>query len=90
MEWSQEDGYLSSVVLHDRILAGNESSLYDDKDAGYYEKSIVPIDYTVFSIGIATLYLVLVVEFVRHSIDISARGRPFFKAVLSMAYSECK
>jgi hypothetical protein len=37
-----------------------------------------------------TLYLVLFVEFVRHNIDHAARGRPFFTAVLTMAYSECK
>ena len=48
------------------------------------------IDYTVVSVGVMTLGLLLVVEFVRHSLDHAAIGRPFFKAVLEGVYSECK
>ena len=48
------------------------------------------IDYTVVSVGVMTLGLLLVVEFVRHAVDHAAIGRPFFKAVLEGVYSECK
>ena len=48
------------------------------------------IDYTVLSVGVMTLGLLLVVEFVRHALDQAAIGRPFFKAVLEGVYSECK
>ena len=48
------------------------------------------IDYTVVSVGVMTLGLLLVVEFVRHSLDHAAIGRPFFKVVLEGVYSECK
>ena len=43
-----------------------------------------------FDVNTVTLYLILFVEFVRHTIDHTALGRPFFTAVLTMVYSECK
>jgi hypothetical protein len=96
----EEDGYDNdnSFAILDRILAGGEG---DDGGAGgnstnndpYAEQdpyAVLPLDYTILSYGIATLYLILIVESIRHYIDHAAHGRPFFKAVLLTAYSECK
>ena len=47
------------------------------------------IDYTVLSVAVATLALILVVELVRHKLDHLAQGRPFFKTVLEGVNSEC-
>ena len=73
----------------------NDTSFYGDEDAygyddGYDKKSKGPVylDYSVLSIGILTLGLVLFVEIARHWIDHVARGKPFFNAVLLMLYSE--
>ena len=49
-----------------------------------------PLDYSVLSVGVMTLGLILVVEIGRHHIDHKAHGRPFFQAVLDNVYSECK
>ena len=46
------------------------------------------LDYSVLSVGILTLGLILLVEVIRHQIDHSAHGRPFFQAVLENIYSE--
>lgn len=48
------------------------------------------IDYSVLSVGVMTLGLILMVEVLRHRIDHAAVGRPFFKAVLEGVYSECE
>lgn len=53
--------------------------------------SIIGINVSRFCCAYAvTLYLILFVEFVRHTMDSAAKGRPFFTAVLKMVYSECK
>jgi hypothetical protein len=49
-----------------------------------------PLDYTVLSVGVLTLGLILFVEVIRHRLDHAAHGRPFFKTVLEGVYSECK
>ena len=54
------------------------------------KKVVEPIDYSVLSVGVLTLGLVLFVEIVRHHIDHKAEGKPFFKTVLDGVYSECK
>ena len=48
-----------------------------------------PLDYSVVSVGVMTLGLLLLVEVIRHRLDHSAMGRPFFKTVLEGVYSEC-
>jgi hypothetical protein len=48
-----------------------------------------PLDYSVVSVGVMTLGLLLFVEVIRHHLDHAAIGRPFFKAVLEGVYSEC-
>lgn len=47
------------------------------------------IDYTVLSVAVATLGLILVVEVVRHKLDHLAQGRPFYQTVLASVNSEC-
>lgn len=49
-----------------------------------------PLDYTVLSVAVITLGLILVVELIRHRLDVAATGRPFFKTVLEGVYRECK
>ena len=48
------------------------------------------LDYTVVSVAVSTLGLLLLVELIRHQLDHAAIGRPFFMAVLEGVYSECK
>jgi len=55
------------------------------KKETYYDT----IDYTVLSVAVATLGLILVVEIARHKIDHLAQGRPFFQTVLASVNSEC-
>lgn len=54
------------------------------------KKEEEPLDYTVLSVGVMTLGLILFVEFMRHWLDRKAEHRPFFKTVLETTYSECK
>ena len=61
--------------------------LADEKSKGYEEDP--RIDYSVLSVGVMTLGLILVVEVARHKIDHLASGRPFFQTVLEGVYSEC-
>lgn len=49
-----------------------------------------PKDYTVLSVAVTTLGLILVVELIRHKLDHAATGRVFFKTVLDGVYRECK
>ena len=101
----EEDGYDNdhsnsySFAILDRILAdgvegdddgGGGNSTNNDPYAEQDPYAVLPLDYTILSYGIATLYLILIVESIRHYIDHAAHGRPFFKAVLLTAYSECK
>ena len=46
------------------------------------------IDYTVLSVALLTLGLILVVEVARHKIDRRAHGRPFARTVLEQVYRE--
>ena len=54
------------------------------------EAAAIPLDYTVLSVAVITLGLILVVELIRHRLDVAATGRPFFKTVLEGVYRECK
>jgi hypothetical protein len=98
---NEEEGFWSGVM--DRLLKDNEEEIttyygagdpYADAygyggDEKKKEKSPVPLDYSVLSVAILTLGLILFVEISRHYIDHASHGRPFFKAVLLMVYSEC-
>ena len=48
------------------------------------------IDYSVLSVAVMTLGLIMMVEVFRHRMDHAAMGRPFFTAVLEGVYAECK
>ena len=56
----------------------------------YLGKDDPIVDYSVLSVGVMTLGLILIVEVLRHRIDHAAVGKPFFKTVLDGVYSECK
>ena len=56
----------------------------------YGEKEEATLDYSVLSVGVMTLALILLVEGIRHRLDHEAKHRPFFKVVLETTYSECK
>jgi len=55
------------------------------KDSAKYDEGI---DYTVLSIAVQTLALILFVEIVKHKLDHFAHGRPFFGTVLHSMYNE--
>lgn len=87
----QESSFWPSLLLLGRVL-GEEGSGNSSKyatDGGYGKSGPIPLDYSVLSVGVLTLGLILFVEVCRHALDHSARHRPFFKAVLEMLYSEC-
>jgi hypothetical protein len=48
------------------------------------------IDYSVLSVTVLTLGILMIVEVVRHRIDHAAVGRPFFETVLEGVYAERK
>lgn len=56
----------------------------------YAKKEEEPLDYSVLSVGVMTLGLILLVEVIRHRLDHEAEHRPFFKVVLEATYSERK
>ncbi len=48
------------------------------------------LDFSVLSVAVTTLGLILLVQLIRHRLDRNATGRPFFKTVLEGVYRECK
>ena len=48
----------------------------------------VTLDYTVLNVVILTLVLILVIEVMRHRLDVWAGSNPFFKTVLELMYRE--
>ncbi len=46
------------------------------------------LDYTVLAVVILTLALILIIEVLRHKLDVWASGNPFFKTVLELMYRE--
>ena len=81
-------GYVKDAVKG----AVKEVTKYATKDAKSSKKGAIAwtpeYPQRVLFYGVITLYLILVVELVRHAIDHAAKGRPFFNAVLMMVYSE--
>jgi len=66
---------------------------YDDKaddygGGGYKAKDAVRIDYSVLSVAVMTLGLIMIVELARHKLDHVAHHKPFLKAVLEGVYEE--
>eukprot|EP00977_Amphora_coffeiformis_P009509 scaffold2193_cov171-Amphora_coffeaeformis.AAC.15 len=76
----QEDlGYDEADEWH-RFLAKEK----EEKTSGFR------VDYSVLSVAVMTLGLIMVVEVVLHNLDHAAHGRPYFTAVLENIYSERK
>lgn len=48
------------------------------------------LDFSILSVAVTTLGLILLVQLIRHRLDRNATGRPFFKTVLEGVYRECK
>jgi len=48
------------------------------------------LDYSIFGVAFMTLGLLLMVELIRHRLDVVAAHRPFLKAILSAVYQECE
>jgi hypothetical protein len=55
------------------------------KKAGEYQRP----DYSVLSVTVMTLGLIIMVEFVKQKIDHMAHGKRYFTAVLQTFYAEC-
>jgi hypothetical protein len=72
------------------LLEADESyDTYFQKEAEKVAKSDYgAVDYTVLSVVVVTLGLVILVEIVQHKLDHKAHGRPFFKTVLEAVYRE--
>ena len=86
---NEQWGSLNGTFSHDRYYQQDDENIFlrflkDDSKA----KDIVRVDYSVLSVGVMTLGLILVVEVLRHKIDHAALHRPFCKAVLEGVYSE--
>ena len=79
------------TITHDnRSPEGDLDSVYARVLAAVAPGSEEPLDYSVLSVGVTTLALLLCVELIRHRLDHAAQHRPFFKTVLEQVYSECK
>jgi hypothetical protein len=48
------------------------------------------IDFSVLSVAVTTLAMILFVQFIRQQLDSKAIGQPFLKTVLKGVYAECK
>ena len=85
-----EYGYYGSDGNYGSSSSGGySSSSYssEPKPTTYYGDNF---SYGAMSVAILTLGLVIIVEFVLHTIDHSAIGKPFYQAVLDAVYRECK
>lgn len=71
--------------LSDRIIKMADP-FYDEPYL--YEDKAVRIDYSVLSVGVMTLGLILIVEVARHKLDHHVEHSVFYKAVLEGVYSE--
>jgi hypothetical protein len=74
------DYYNSAYDAAYRFLAEDDTK---EKTAGFR------MDYSVLSVAVMTLGLIMVVEVLRHRLDHAAMGRPYFSAVLENIYGEC-
>ena len=50
----------------------------------------VNMDFSVLSVAVFTLMIIMFVEFCRHFLDHCAKGKPFFKHMMETLYQECK
>ena len=79
--WSKERLASNDQGFHrtQRMLGGGKSD-HSSSGAGF----------GIFAIVIFTLGLILVVESILHRLDHYAKGREFFREILSTCYRECK
>jgi len=79
---------------HHRRLRSDEnsSSSYGIKTSSLYEESPSSgvVDYSILSVAVLTLGLLLAVEFLLHQLDHLAHHRRFFQSVVTTFYKECK
>ncbi len=76
-----KNDYYYYYTEQQRWLADASEKIKDEPEA---------LDYSVLSVGVMTLGLILCVEVLRHKLDHIASHRPFFKVVLDATYSECE
>jgi hypothetical protein len=79
--------YLHGGYENDEL--GHDGTTWERFLAGPYDGP-TRVDYSVLSVAVMTLGLIMMVEFFRHRLDHAATGRPFFTAVLEGVYAECK
>jgi hypothetical protein len=89
--WGEYDELAGRFLAETEDVYGTDPYAADPYGGGssYAKKEEEPLDYSVLSVGVLTLGLILLVEIVRHHVDHSAHGRPFFQSVLENVYSEC-
>jgi len=97
-EESAEDAASSSAFLNNpaawlwrrALQYAEQDTGYAADDGGYAKKAkeAVRIDYSVLSVAVMTLGLILFVELGRHKLDHAAHHKPFLKAVLEGVYEE--
>ena len=73
-------------------FSGNGTALFDQHDnimgSHRHLGAAMVLDYTVLAVVIFTLALILIIEVLRHKLDVWASGNPFFKTVLELMYRE--
>ena len=76
-------------------FSGNGTTLFDQHDFDIMSSHRflaapegMVMDYTVLAVVIFTLALILIIEVLRHKLDVWASGNPFFKTVLELMYRE--
>ena len=91
-------------IPQDSVYGDNDAYLYHyDEEQDFYadawhrtlaygkEKTVgYRMDYSVLSVAVMTLGLIMVVEVFIHRLDHAAHGRPYFTAVLENIYNERK
>jgi hypothetical protein len=81
----EQETAMAASSLHDHADATISERLRLLKQAGDYQRP----DYSVLSVTVMTLGLIIMVEFVKHKMDHMAHGRRYFTAVLQTFYAEC-
>ena len=95
--------YYTEATYGDEAFLLNHGEPFDDHsaDAGWYHRFLAGdygkektsgyrMDYSVLSVAVMTLGLIMVVEVFIHRLDHAAHGRPYFTAVLENIYNERK
>jgi hypothetical protein len=92
MHYDSSHAYYEQDYSYDseRFLAATYDPYAEAEPYDPYGKEEEPLDYSVLSVGVMTLGLLLFVEIGRHQLDHWAVGRPLFIAILAEVNSECK